>query len=235
MDLNIDDYVSGGYFVTQLFDRPERMSVDLLPGQILSVSRCLAAILPDSWNLSWVRTSEEERYCAAAKFGLSPETTAELVEWVTERFDRNEVGFPGIFNSIETARALLERFPLPKNCLLLGLGLHKQFVAEFKAVEAVVPGVGNGGVWQCVSAEQALADGFLIEGYEILGYDYGDFHSWLCNGLEVDADRLFGIRPAKHGLLARLDQADMVTEYVRRDETGAEPGLWLPWLVVRYA
>jgi hypothetical protein len=57
--------------------------------------------------------------------------------------------------------------------------------------------------------------------------------SWLCNGIDRDADDKLGIKTNASGLIERLDEADRVVQYIREDGH-AEPGLWLPWLLVRY-
>lgn len=43
-------------------------------------------------------------------------------------------------------------------------------------------------------------DELTVLGHEVLGYDDGTWHSWLCNDLAGDAAKL-GVRPGPHGLL----------------------------------
>ncbi|HEY1177266.1 MAG TPA: hypothetical protein VGF17_14010 [Phytomonospora sp.] len=44
-------------------------------------------------------------------------------------------------------------------------------------------------------------------GFELVGFDGGTWHSWLClDGLTDDVDDATGVRPGRHGLIA--DEAD---------------------------
>ena len=74
----------------------------------------------------------------------------------------------------------------------------------------------------------------ILQGFKVVSYEYGLEHSWLCNSLEGDVNEQFGIAPNGRGLLDTFEEAATVAEYVNRDDVAAEPGLWLPWLVVQY-
>lgn len=71
-----------------------------------------------------------------------------------------------------------------------------------------------------------------LRGYEILGSEIGGgFHSFVCHGFETVYPRLFGLTLNAHGLIATYPEAVEAAASTNRDSTGAEPGLWLPWLV----
>jgi hypothetical protein len=72
-----------------------------------------------------------------------------------------------------------------------------------------------------------------VLGYEPLVIDGGLSCSWLCNGIDRDADEKLGITTNAFGLIERLEDAARVVRHIR-DDGHAEPGLWLPWLVARY-
>ncbi len=38
----------------------------------------------------------------------------------------------------------------------------------------------------------------------------------------------------KNGFIETFEKAQKCAEYANRDEVGAEPCLWLPWLVLKY-
>lgn len=58
--------------------------------------------------------------------------------------------------------------------------------------------------------------------------------SWLCNGLEtVVAERLH-VLPNSNGLIDTFDDAVTIVSHIARDDVDAEPGLWLPWLIVEH-
>ena len=80
-----------------------------------------------------------------------------------------------------------------------------------------------------------LEPGGSVVGFEPMSYEYGLEHSWICNGLETHAHSRLGVRPdPETGLLPSYHDGSMVAELVNGDQIGSEPGIWLPWLVVRY-
>lgn len=80
-----------------------------------------------------------------------------------------------------------------------------------------------------------LEPGGTVLGFEPLSYHHGIECSWLCNSLERSAEAALGIRPdPDSGLLSDVEDAVRVVEHISQDDVGAEPGTWLPWLVVRY-
>lgn len=70
-------------------------------------------------------------------------------------------------------------------------------------------------------------------GFEPLVADGGLSCSWICNGLDREADEKLGIPTNSLGLIDNPDDAARVVTYIREGGRG-EPGLWLPWLLVRY-
>ena len=92
----------------------------------------------------------------------------------------------------------------------------------------------HSGVYAAIRERARLAPGGATVGCDLLGYDgLGGFHSWLCNSLEQLIYEEVHIRPNEVGLLSTLDEAQRALALISPDEE--EPGVWLPWLVVRYA
>ena len=69
-------------------------------------------------------------------------------------------------------------------------------------------------------------------GYEVLCWDIGGFHSFICNGLEKDYEEKLQLIFNENGFFNELDSAVKAVEYTRRDEVGAEPGYWAPFKLV---
>jgi hypothetical protein len=84
-----------------------------------------------------------------------------------------------------------------------------------------------------VKRDQPLAAGGTVLGFEPLVANGGLACSWLCNGLARDAAEKLGVQTNPHGLIENLEDAARVVTYIRKDGH-AEPGLWLPWLLVPY-
>jgi hypothetical protein len=127
------------------------------------------------------------------------------------------------------------------NVVLLGLGLHESLVDGFLAAARPperMPGyapAGESGVYECVKARTAVSDAGVAAGFELLAADGGLLNcSWLCNGLDTVCAEALGVRTNSRGFVPTYTAALRCAEYIASDEVGAEPGLWLPWLVTIY-
>jgi hypothetical protein len=233
--------VSGGFYVARLSSRTEYMSPELIPDKVLSASRCICKFFPDAWAIQWTNHKLEERLKQASAFGVFAIDLPKVVRWATESFS-TAFGWPNAFFTLEAAQEAREKF-LPHDCelVIFGLGLHRSEVEAFLRAaepEPASPGfapTGETGIFQCVSrGEKAIAGGD-VAGFELLATYFGMFTcSWLCNGLEKECAKQLGVPTNPHGFVQSYDDASRCAEFISRDETRAEPGLWLPWLVTVY-
>lgn len=231
------NFFSGGYFITTTIPKPQwgDNAADSKSGEILTASRCLANVFPDDWALNWVNCDQHLRAEKASLFNVDIALHQRLFDRISSEFDKDQVRFPGIFVSVEIAREIAQAFITDKTDLhLIGMGLHADYLQLFQTQETLEPGIGNGGVWQCVTDRHRLAAEGELLGFEILGYDFGTFHSWYCNQLEDAVASELAIVPAERGLLADWNDAVTAGRYCGEEGTGAEPGLWLPRALVEY-
>jgi len=121
--INLNDYVSGGYFVTRRVDTPSYSSSDLLPSRIFSASSCICDFIPDTWAIEWSSDTRERRLEDAEKFGLSEPELKKVTKWVTSRFGK-EVGWPDVCHSLHVARAIVRDFLSPDmDVVIFGMAL----------------------------------------------------------------------------------------------------------------
>jgi hypothetical protein len=230
-----EDYVFAGYLVTQPVVRPPQMSRELLPDRLLTASSCIARFVPDTWSLEWTSTTGDERRKAARELGLDRAAVTALTRHVTDAFDENHFGWPNVVMSTEALVGLLRRLPTTREWVALGLALRRDHVPGFLDENRPPEGTGAAGVYRLLAQRLALPEGGTNLGFEPLGFEVGGRpHSWLCNHLEVECFRALGIRPAASGLLETEDDAERVTAHISRDEVGAEPVHWLPWMILDY-
>jgi len=238
MPVEISDYVSGGFYITKFVERPAYVSQDLLPPRILSLSSCICPFVPDLWAIGWVNATHEERLEDAQKFGLS-NNLKEVMSWVASRLDK-EIGWPNVYYSLDTAQSFRAEFLSQTNdVIMLGIGLHKSYIEEFMDFtkppdqQEYAPGVESG-VRSCIRKRNPLKEGDVL-GFELLEIEMSSLeHSWLCNSLEGYAHAKLGINLNANGFIDRLEDAQKCVESISRGDVGAEPGLWLPWVVLRY-
>jgi hypothetical protein len=228
-------FVAGGYFVVRPAARSGTMSSDLLPERILTVCDCIADSAPGTWGIAWTVDSADSRRDRAALFGLHGADLDAFISWSTSGCDSGRVGWPGMFLDLDAARELRRTFlPAGVETVVLGLALPAQLRDRF--VEATRPAAGMGvpGVVQAVVSGAHPAQGGRPLGFDVLGWDCSGFHSYLCNGLEVEFERALGMRPNARGFFDTELDATRCAEHAGQGTTGAEPALWLPWQILAY-
>ncbi|MFG3227239.1 hypothetical protein ACGF07_20950 [Kitasatospora sp. NPDC048194] len=108
------------------------------------------------------------------------------------------------------------------------------FVADIRAAgldePVLLAHLDGGGVGE--AAREVAEDGHE-RGWEVLGYDHGLLHSWLCNDLYDDAVLSLGVGVNEHGLLPDRDTAQRVAAWANaRDDT--KPVTWFPGALIEW-
>ncbi len=236
-------YLSAGFLVTRRVPRSEYNSAELLPATIVSASGDLATFIPDDWAIAWCGVQAKDRRADAAELGIAADRVESVVARVTTLIaDDSRYGWPNICYSLQSA-AEMARLAAPGGggLTIIELGLAREdlpALLEASAPPEPVPGVaefGEVGVRRALRRGVPMMAGGRPLGFEPLCFDRGLGCSWLCNGLEVAVARDLGIRPNPAGLLGNADEARRAVAYISRDDVGAEPGLWLPWLLVEHS
>lgn len=77
-----------------------------------------------------------------------------------------------------------------------------------------------------------------IRGFEVLGFEAGRFHSWLCYDLLGDAVDTLGIHPNEQGLLTTLPEARQIANRANGNrgtpDGTPEDVTWFPALIIEY-
>jgi hypothetical protein len=227
--------VGGGVFVVRILDRPAGLGDKTLPERLLTLSSCLTEFFPDAWAVEWASCSQADRTAAALKLDLSQEAVPELVRFVTDALSDGAIGWPCVWNSLDAARAAAHKFSLaPENFAMLELGVPDDAVEELLAALEPGPGEASTGIYASLQRRRPLRSGGTSMGWELLGVERaGDFHSWLCNSLQDEAERQLGVRPGPFGLLRTEKEARAVAALIANG-VGAEPVPWFPALLTRH-
>jgi hypothetical protein len=236
---NVSEFVSAGFLITREVPRPSYVSSELLPDRLISASGCIARFVPDRWCIEWTGDNDDDRIEAAAAFELDSSALARLSEWITPRFGA-ELRWPNIIVDLDTATTIAHTFL--RNLLgvrVLELALHESMTGRF-CQEAEPPPAqpghapnGRQGIHEVILIGNPPNSAGRVLGFEpLVSFGHSLSCSWLCNHLETAVDQSLNIRPNHNGLIETFDDARRCIEYISRDDVGAEPGLWLPWLIV---
>lgn len=231
------DFVIGGYYLIQGVARADWMDSALLPSPFWSVSRCICRSWPDSWIFTWTTDSrsQQQRQQFREVLGLDEAGFQLLQEKFDELLNRDAFGFPNVFYSLHLARDFYSEFlsHLP-NVRLLSAALPEVYVDTF--IEEYTPGqgIGESGVRRKLREHIPIESHSRFRGFEVLGFNYANFCSFVCNSLETGYHTRLGIAFNQNGLIDQYEEAARAAEYTNQNEVGAEPYWWLPWLISEY-
>jgi hypothetical protein len=238
--INLRDYTAGGYFITKYAHRKNRISSELLPERLVSLSSCISNLLPVFYG--W-KPEIDQQY--ALDFGIAHEKLSSYSSW-SNRNRKAEIGYPDIFYSLEAAREFItEYLPSRDDLLLLGVGLHntlvKPFLKDNKPQIALnvkpdfyerweLDPAEQFGMDRLFSLQQPLPPGGVSLGFDVVCYDKQFVCSWLCLVLEYELDEKFGIRVNSSGLFNTFDEAKIAHSLA----LSGEDIPYYPFLVVQY-
>lgn len=185
---------------------------------ILSVSDCLCRLHPE---MDWGRYGRaEEDY--PRSMGLSPREAQQLREAAEEFMD---CWVADNFPTLAGARRVLS--------LLSSSGRELELVSisfageDDRAMRAAVERERGA----APQADEPECGEFL--GFDIVGYECGSFHSWLCNALYKDVEESYGLKFNSFGLLE--NDWEEVCAMTAAIQGIGEPVVWTPCVVRRYA
>ncbi len=237
----IENYLSLGYVIARRTRRPVDHYPELRGEPIVPVSQDLTELLPDTWCFH-----EEDSDGARAiigNLGLEERQLDGLREWFRHRLQDDAVVWPSRFRSPAAAREGLESFlagiPAKSEMCVLGLGVTQECAEEIhKEVEReTTPGARPYiPEFEILRGKHPLDKSGEALGFEILCFFTagGISCSWYCNYLHQEAEKRFGITPGRLGLIEKPEDAEKIAAFCNLPETAAEPGLWIPVLLVEY-
>ena len=230
------EFYLGGYYLIEGTSVKNWMNREILPSQIYSPSSCICELHPDDICLSWVKGSKEAKRLYREKLGLTKEQFTELQEQIDESFNSGRYGWLQVFIDFDEAKTYYQKWlkNVP-NIKLVAIATTQEHRDIFLAEEN--PDGENTGAYGNWSA---LNRGIVIDinqgllGYEVLGFETGGFHSFICNSLENDFSSKLGIELNSNGLVENYSEASKAADYAQNPDVGAEPALWQPWAIVEF-
>ena len=236
-DISQAEFIVGGYYFVQGSGLKPWMNSKLLPSFIWSASGCLCEKIPDNWILPWLAKPDpyEERRRYQNALGLNDDEFKDLQKQFDNLFRLGEFGYPNVFMRSAVAEDFYARYfhKLP-NLKLISISLPKAEVTNFVEENKPSQGVGENGITIKLRQYQKLEEGGVNLGFEVLGYDYSDFHSLICCSMEEEINLKYRIDFNQYGLIDRFEDAISIVRDIREGVLAAEEGDWAPWLVSEY-
>jgi hypothetical protein len=228
------EFYLGGYYLVKQNDLAHWKGRK--PNPAWTVSNCINDIYPSDWAFDWLETSEEQQFEVRKELTLDAEQYKAIQAWIAQQYQAEQFDWPNLFRDRETARQFACQYTqhLP-NVKLLGIYLpacqFEAFIADIQPANHY-PGVG---IYRQLIQKIVEDQEGQVLGYDILGIEYsGDFHCFLCNGLEKAYREQFGITFNGNGLLPTWEDAQKVIGFTASEETGAEPVPWAIWKVKEF-
>lgn len=234
---NAEEYKSAGFVICKPGPRPSWNAPTLVPSLLISGSHRYCPTCPNSWLFDGA--DEKERAEMAAAFDLSGKRLEVFFEEVPLLLNqKGGFGWPGVFYSLDDARAFTKRYlGLENTCklVLLELGLHMNLVQAFliEAEPSDFNQGGEGGHYLAIMEQKTVTPGETL-GFDVLGYECNGFCSWLVHGQEPAMEERFSFALNSRGLIDSEDVAIELADYYGSEESGAEPVLWLPWMMLQH-
>jgi len=230
MNLNYlnQNFYLGGYYIVKSTLRADYMNSNVLHHSVLSASRCICNFYPDI-DVIWSE-SKKKKETYRKTLRLDNYTYDEMEHWINDEFEKN-FDFPDVFNNYESAVKFCHKFLNNQNSIrIIGVALPNKYRDVFLAEQDDF----RYGI--CKNLNQSLCINLngTVLGYEILGFEAGGFHSYICNHLENYYYDKYKIKLNNHGLISTLEEAQILADYTNNEIKDTEPVLWLPWIILEY-
>ncbi len=225
----------GGYYLVEMTPIRGGMNHDILPKNILSLSDCICNLHPLEFCLSWISSSKNDKEKYAKKLGINLEKFHELQVKTDNDFNANKYGFSEVFSDLECAKEYYNQYfnniPNLKLVAIATTEKHRNLFIE--SSESMNIADDFHGIYKTFkNKNKNIIDPTMkFLGHDILGFEYGSFHSYLCSSLENDFSEKLDIKFNPVGLIDELALAEKASDYANNPENHVEPALWQPWAV----
>ena len=215
--------ISGGYCLARPTHRLDWL-LPALPEFVLSGSGCLTEYVDDNALTGCMPHTEGGVREMAEQLGRSAEDVRSIQDLFVSMCVAGEFEYPRYFTTPAAARRLV---PLlgrwTSGLTLVGMSTLPGDAA------AIISGLNSQRTYEAVLARNQPPEPGEVLGWDVLGTDYSDFHSWFCGG----ADKSIPVSVNAHGFIDSLADAQRVADYCNIPNN-AEPGHWAPWQIRRY-
>lgn len=203
-----------GYYICERIAVPEWLNRS---GMMLSVSECFGGIHPrlDTCFFQNDYIGQKERDAYRKRWGFSDEKAMELEREIGVLLKKG-LAEDGCFQRLSDARHFYDSYFSKGSCILVSVSTREKY---FDILKDELPSERLS--TNCLVS--GVADENELLGFDILGWDIGSFHTFLCNRLqEMLPDAKFN----GYGLLENTFEE--TAAFSARIQGYGEPVLWVP-------
>lgn len=207
-----------GYYIC------EKLAVPDFPGikgeEMITVSNCFSGIHPDLTCCYFSNNRKKERTEYYKKWGIDEEKAVMLQNDMHAMFERS-LAIDGRFLNLEDAKRIRRKYFDENTCVIVSVSTTEEYYnALTKELRENSSGINN--------FFSGLEDKNEMLGYDILGWDYSGFHTFLCNGLHKELD---SIRFNEYCLME--NDFELVQNFAVQILGKGEPVEWIPCRIGR--
>lgn len=227
-----ENFYLGGYYIVKPTNREDWMDGEIFQDVVLSASSCICEFFPDL-DIIWSQ-SEKKKKKYRKELMMDEKTFDEMKEFICERYEAFESQC--VFDSYEDIFKFYNRFFSTRDDLkIIGIALPKKFKRVFlEDADENDAETLESEVCKNIFYEKYINPKGKILGYEILGYEYSSFHSYICNNLFDYYRDKYGFKLNENGFISTLEEVEKLVDYTNRENLPSEPVLWLPWILIEY-
>ena len=214
------DFLSFGYYIVEPVPTPVYFS--LKSDCIISASECICNFHPSLEGSFWLN-HDEKQLEYQNKLKISDDTFKMMKAIVSDLYNGNRLDSDGRFANYTDAVDFYREYLNSLNGIkIIALALNSEFR------DVLYDELGSYSNISSVLESPQLVGDFV--GYEILGWDCGSFHSYLCNGFDKDISETYELVVNDFGTIQNSYAA--VKEFVRcLEDKNGEPVVWLPFAI----
>lgn len=201
-----------GYYISEVIDMPRYLKK--LGERLLSVSSCLGEMHPKLECCFVNAWSDEEKRAYRIRMKLSEGQYADYMKTVQDLFASRRLDSDCRFRNLWDAVDFYEKFCGAVPCCLVCVSTTSEYY------EILSEEMADGYDSRRIEGEP---DENPLAGYDILGWDIGGFHSFLCNSLQEELpEAVF------NGMGLVGNAFDDAAGFARRIQGKGEPVEWIP-------
>lgn len=217
------EFLTFGYYIVAPVLKPDYIGLNC--ASILSASECICDFHPSLDGSLWLNHQQEQK-AYQETLGLTDEKFDEMKALVCtlhveHRLD-NDSRFLALSDAVSFYQTYLCRL---KDLRIIELALE---VRDQPLILEETEGDTNVAV-----PLTAIQPGGTLLGYELLGWDYCSFHSYLCNGLDKHIAEKFPLQVNEVGLMQH--SYSQVKAFAKHIEHKGEPVCWVPFALYEHA